>query len=76
MDPITLIQYDLDSVIGTTTRFPRLISADGFPEWKFRFIPYVKMKDIKMWRSLINGPVKITYVLDDDKSKTEIENPI
>ena len=64
------MQYDLDSVMGTTTRVPRLMFANGFPEWKFRFIQYVKMKDIKMWRSLIKGPVKITYVLEDDESKT------
>lgn len=26
---------DLDNLMGTQTRIPRLLFADGFPEWKF-----------------------------------------
>lgn len=53
--------------MGTQTRIPRLLSTDGFPEWKFRFEKYVKMKDMKIWRSIVKGPVKVTTTLDDDE---------
>ena len=65
MDSYNVMQHDLDAIMGTTTRVPRLTSADGFPEWKFRFIQYVKAKDVKIWRSLIRGPVKIEMTLPD-----------
>ena len=58
--------------MGTTTRIPRLLSAEGFPEWKFRFEKYVKIKDAKVWRSIRRGPVRITITLDDE-AKTEVD---
>lgn len=68
------IQADLDSVMGTVTRIPRLLSADGFPEWKFRFENYVKMKDNKVWRSIKRGPKWITTTAVD--GKTIIDKPL
>ncbi|XP_076902002.1 uncharacterized protein LOC143556612 [Bidens hawaiensis] len=47
--------------MGTTTRVLRLLSHEGFSEWKFRFEKYVKMKDAKIWRSIVRGPQVITY---------------
>lgn len=72
---MTSLHQELDSIMGTTTRIPRLLSADGFPEWKFRFEKYVKMKDAKVWRSILRGPVKITVTLTDE-AKTVIEKLI
>ena len=66
---------DLDSVMGTVTRIPRLLSADGFSKWKFRFENYVKMRDNKVWRSILRGPVKITFTLDDE-AKIVVEKPV
>ena len=40
--------HKLDSVMGTTMRIPRLLSADGFPEWKYRIEKYIKMKDFNI----------------------------
>ena len=71
-------QMDLDSIMGTTTRIPRLLSAEGFPEWKFRFVAYIKMKDASVWRSIIRGPTKIYLDADsNNKDKTaDIEKPM
>ncbi|XP_076902026.1 uncharacterized protein LOC143556633 [Bidens hawaiensis] len=55
------VHQELDSIIGTATRIPRLLSHEGFSEWKFRFEKYVKMKDAKVWRSIVRGPQAITY---------------
>ena len=52
--------HELDYVMGTTTRIPRLLSVDGFPESKYRIEKYIKIKDFKVWRSIIKGPVRIT----------------
>ena len=43
---------ELDAIMGTTTRIPRLLSAEGFPEWKYHIEKYIKMKDLKIWRSI------------------------
>ena len=69
---LTTIQSDLDLVMGTTNRVPRLLTTDGFPEWKFRFKKYVKMKDNKVWRCFLRGPVKTTSILDDE-AKTLVD---
>ncbi|XP_076894718.1 uncharacterized protein LOC143547094 [Bidens hawaiensis] len=55
------LHQELDSIMGTTTRVPHLLTSDEFDEWKFRFEKYVKAKDVKMWRSIIRGPQVITY---------------
>ncbi|KAJ0576133.1 putative transcription factor interactor and regulator CCHC(Zn) family [Helianthus annuus] len=53
-------QQELDSKLGTTTRIPRLTDANDFPEWKWRFEQHLKVKDYKLWRSILRGPdVKI-----------------
>lgn len=54
---------ELDTVIGTTTRIPRLMSTDGFPEWKYRIEKYIKMKDFKAWRSILRDLVRITMIV-------------
>ncbi|XP_076915646.1 uncharacterized protein LOC143575072 [Bidens hawaiensis] len=55
------LHHELDSIMGTATRVPRLLKHEGFYEWKFRFEKYVKMKDAKVWRSIVGGPQPITY---------------
>ena len=40
--------HEVDTVMGTTTRIPRLMSTDGFSEWKYRIEKYIKMKDFKV----------------------------
>ncbi|KAL4565974.1 hypothetical protein LXL04_030082 [Taraxacum kok-saghyz] len=42
------------------TRIPRLASADGFSEWKYRIEKYIRLSNPKVWRSMMSGPVKIT----------------
>ena len=37
--------HELDSVMGTMTRIPRLTSADGFSEWKFRIEKHIKLAE-------------------------------
>lgn len=69
-----VMQQELDTIMGTTTRIPRLMNADGFPEWKFRFQQYVKMKEPRLWRIIEQGPIKITYTLPD--GVTIIEKPV
>ena len=60
MDPYAARQQDLDSVMGTMTRIPRLTYAGGFSEWKFRIESYIKGAHPKVWRSMMRGPNKIT----------------
>ena len=60
MDPYSGRHQELDSVMGTATRIPRLTSADGFSEWKFRIESYIKMANPKVWRCMIRGPIRIT----------------
>ena len=50
---------DLDSVMGTMTRIPRLTCADGFTEWKHRIESYIKLSNQKIWRSIMRGPIEI-----------------
>ena len=52
--------HELDSMMGTMTRIPCLSSADGFSEWKFRIENHIKLTNFKVWRSMMQGPVKIT----------------
>ncbi|KAL4556408.1 hypothetical protein LXL04_039059 [Taraxacum kok-saghyz] len=66
---------DLDSVMGTVTRIPRLSCADGFSEWKFRIESYIKMAQPKVWRCMMRGPVKITFHLNDE-AETVVEKPV
>ncbi|XP_076926534.1 uncharacterized protein LOC143589736 [Bidens hawaiensis] len=56
-----MLHQELDSIMGTTTHIPRLLSHEGYSDWKFRFEKYVKMKDTKVWRSIVRGPQVITY---------------
>ena len=60
-----IAHQDLDAIMETTTRIPRLLSAEGFPEWKYRIEKYIKMKDFKIWRSILRGPIRITSTLED-----------
>ena len=53
-------QQELDSVMGTMTRIPRLSCADGFSEWKFRIDSYIKGAHPKVWRCMMRGPNHIT----------------
>ena len=69
----SLSQLDLDSIMGTTTRIPRLMTEDGFPEWKFRFENYMLMKEPKAWRSITRGPTKHTITFPD---KTTTPKPL
>lgn len=57
------IHQELDSIMGSTTRIPRLLFAEGFPEWKYRIEKYIKMKDFKVWRNIFKDPVRITTTL-------------
>ena len=66
--------HELDSVMGTTTCIPRLLSADGFPEQKYRIEKYIKMKDFKIWRSIIKGPVIITTTIAGQQVHKAVEN--
>ena len=75
MDPYALRQQELDSVMGTMTRIPRLTCADGFSEWKFRIESYIKGAHPKVWRCMMRGPVKITFTLDDE-AKTVVDKPV
>ncbi|KAJ0861499.1 putative transcription factor interactor and regulator CCHC(Zn) family [Helianthus annuus] len=52
-------QQELDSKLGTTSRIPRLTDANDFPEWKWRFEQHLKVKDYKLWRSILRGPREI-----------------
>ena len=61
---------DLDSIMGTMTRIPRLTCADGFSEWKFRIESYIKGAHPK-----VRGPVKITFTLDGE-AKTVMEKAV
>ncbi|KAI3690680.1 hypothetical protein L2E82_48883 [Cichorium intybus] len=58
------VNSDLDSVMGTVTRIPGLIKAEGFTEWKYRFGQYIKMKDVKLWRSYLRPPIRVTMTRD------------
>ena len=66
--------HELDSVMGTTTRIPRLLSADGFPEWKYWIENYIKMKDFKIWRSIIKNLVRITTTVAGQVVDKVVEN--
>ncbi|TLX69506.1 hypothetical protein E9993_22955, partial [Labilibacter sediminis] len=72
MDSYETSQQELDNIMGTITRIPRLTitSSEKFSEWKFRFENHIKHKDIKLWRSMIKGPVKILAVIDGDRDHT------
>ncbi|KAL4582814.1 hypothetical protein LXL04_007375 [Taraxacum kok-saghyz] len=59
MDPYSGRQQDLDSVMGTMTRIPRLTSADSFSEWKHRIENHIKLTNQKIWRSILRGPIQI-----------------
>ena len=75
MDPYSGRHQELDSVMGTVTRIPRLTCADGFSEWKFRIESYIKMAHPKVWRCMMRGPVKITFTLDNE-AETVVEKPV
>ena len=75
MDSYALRQQDLDSVMGTMTKIPHLSYADGFSEWKYRIESYIKGAHPKVWRSMMRGPVKITFTLDDE-AKTVMEKAV
>ncbi|KAL7611060.1 hypothetical protein Lser_V15G13110 [Lactuca serriola] len=68
-------QYqELDVVMGTTTRIPRLKSADGFPEWKYRIEKYIKMKDFKVWKCIVKNPIRITTTVAGQVEDKKLEN--
>ncbi|KAL4556646.1 hypothetical protein LXL04_034800 [Taraxacum kok-saghyz] len=75
MDPYSGRHQELDSVMGTVTRIPRLTCADGFSEWKFRIESYIKMAHPKVWCCMMRGPVKITFTLNDE-AKTVVEKAV
>ena len=68
------VYQELDSIMGTTSRIPRLLNAEGFPEWKYRIEKYIKMKDFKIWRSILRGPIRITTIVYDTIVDKRIEN--
>ncbi|KAJ0725580.1 hypothetical protein HanPI659440_Chr12g0460441 [Helianthus annuus] len=68
------LQTELDSIIGTSTRIPRLMTADDYLKWKFRFEQYVKAKEPKVWRCILRGPYVITYTTQED-SETKLKKP-
>ena len=74
MDSYNNAHHELDSVMGTMTRIPRLTSADGFSEWKFRIENHMRLTNFKLWRSMIQGPVKIT--ITDPTLGLEIDKPL
>ncbi|KAL4573443.1 hypothetical protein LXL04_020249 [Taraxacum kok-saghyz] len=59
MDPYSGRHQNLDSVMGTMTRIPRLTSADSFSEWKHRIENHIKLTNQKIWRSILRGPIQI-----------------
>ncbi|KAI3700042.1 hypothetical protein L2E82_44656 [Cichorium intybus] len=65
MELATTMHSHIDYVMGTVTRIPRLLIAEGFSEWKYRFEQYIKMKDVKLWRSFLRPPVKIRITRQD-----------
>ena len=65
---------ELDAVMGTTTCIPRLMYAEGFPEWKYRIEKYIKMKDFKIWRSILRDPVRITVAVGGQLVDKSVEN--
>lgn len=48
----TNIYQELDSMMGTMTRIPWLLNAEGYGEWKFNFEKYMRTKDSKAWKFL------------------------
>ena len=68
------VHQELDSIMGTTSRISRLLNAEGFPEWKYQIEKYIKMKDFKIWRSSLRGPIWITTVVDEVIVDKQIEN--
>ena len=67
--------HELDAIMGTTSHIPRLLSAEGFPEWKYRIEKYIKKKDFKIWRSILRGPICITKTLEDGTvTEKQVEN--
>ncbi|KAJ0884265.1 putative transcription factor interactor and regulator CCHC(Zn) family [Helianthus annuus] len=58
---VTNAQQELDSKIGTSSRIPRLLDANDFPEWKWRFEQHIKFKEPKLWRVIERGPREIMY---------------
>ncbi|XP_052622759.1 uncharacterized protein LOC111896584 [Lactuca sativa] len=59
--------------MGTTTRIPRLMSTEGFPEWKYRIEKYIKMKDFKIWRSILRGPVRVTMTVGGETLEAQLQ---
>ena len=75
MDSQSQTQFqELDVVMGTTTRISRLMYAEGFPEWKYRIEKYIKMKDFKIWRSILRDPVRITVSVGGQLVDKSVEN--
>jgi hypothetical protein len=73
MDPqskIALMNAELDAVIGTSSRIPRLWDSDGFDEWKQRFPQYIMRTEPKLWRSFLTGP-KTIYVTRGEKEPSD-----
>lgn len=66
--------HKLDSVMGTTTRIPTLLFAEGFPKWKYRIEKYIKMKDFKIWRSIVKDPARITTTVAGQLVEKKIQN--
>ncbi|KAI3805138.1 hypothetical protein L1987_27220 [Smallanthus sonchifolius] len=65
----------LDLHIGTSTKPPRLTSAEDFIEWKFRYKNYVLLSKAKMWRSIIRGHQVPMYTKSDgSQAHKQIEN--
>ena len=62
MDPSAILaaaltskQNELDSIMGSNNRIPRLSSAAGFQEWKYRFEKHIRTREPKLWRVIVRG---------------------
>ena len=71
-------QNELDSIMGSNNGIPRLSSAAGFQEWKYRFEKHIRTHEPKLWRVIIRGQRQITYkdndgndLIKDPKNYTE-----
>ncbi|MDV3199456.1 MAG: hypothetical protein Q8874_02610, partial [Sweet potato little leaf phytoplasma] len=47
--------------MGSNNRIPRLSSAAGFQEWKYRFEKHIRTKEPRLWRVIMRGKRPITY---------------
>jgi hypothetical protein len=70
---IALMNAEMDAVIGTSSRVPRLWDSDGFDEWKQRFPQYIMRTEPKLWRSFLTGPKTIYQTNDKGEESSDAE---